>query len=72
MQRTASNKSGEMERRRFLQRYMEIAETLGVSLTVEHLLPAINDIVKQFLMFLSITNSFNKMMASIQIKDMLN
>lgn len=45
MQRAPNNKSGIIERRRFLQRYMDIAELLGVSLTVEHLLPALNEIV---------------------------
>jgi hypothetical protein len=38
-------KTAEAERRRFLSRQMEIAETLDVSLTVEHLLPALNEIV---------------------------
>ena len=45
MQRPASNKSGIIEKRRFLQRYMETAELLDVSLTVEHLLPCLYEIV---------------------------
>jgi hypothetical protein len=34
-----------MEKRKFLQRYIETAELLGVSLTVEHLLPCLIEIV---------------------------
>ena len=46
MQRPAGNKSGIIERRKFLQRYIEIAELLDVVLTVEHLLPCLYEIVK--------------------------
>ena len=41
VQRPANNKILENEKKRFIQRYMDIAEMLGVSLTVEHLLPAL-------------------------------
>jgi hypothetical protein len=46
VQRPSINKSSELDKRKFLQRYHEIAELLGVSLTVEHLLPAILEIVR--------------------------
>lgn len=46
VQRPQNNKSGEMERRHFLSTYMDTAELLGVSLAVEHLLPALIDLVK--------------------------
>lgn len=35
LQKPANNKNQEMERRKFLQRYIEVSEMLGVSLTVE-------------------------------------
>eukprot|EP00347_Sterkiella_histriomuscorum_P006427 403352815 len=47
MQRPSANKVGIIERRRFLQRYMETAELLDVSFTVEHLLPCLYEIFKQ-------------------------
>ena len=40
-----NTRSQEIEKRKFLTRYMEVAELLGVSLTVEHLLPALLEIV---------------------------
>ena len=40
-----NTRSMEIEKRKFLAKYMEVAELLGVSLTVEHLLPALLDIV---------------------------
>ena len=43
--RAAASKNQDMEKRKFLQRYMESAELLGVSLTVEHLLPCLIQIV---------------------------
>lgn len=43
--KSPSNKSGDLEKRKFLERYCQIAELLGVSLTVEHLLPAIQTLV---------------------------
>ena len=45
VQRLGTTRVSEIERRKFLQRFMEVAETLGVALTVEHLLPCIGDIV---------------------------
>jgi len=45
VQKAPSNKSGDLEKRKFLQRFMEIAELLGVSLSVEHLLPVILELV---------------------------
>jgi hypothetical protein len=45
LSRPASSKNQEMEKRKFLQKYMETAELLGVSLSVEHLLPGLLDIV---------------------------
>lgn len=45
VQRANSNKLAILEKKRFLQRYMEKAEVLDVSLTVEHLLPCLYEIV---------------------------
>lgn len=45
VQKAPSNKSGDLDKRKFLQRYCEVAELLGVTFTVEHLLPALLDIV---------------------------
>jgi hypothetical protein len=47
LQIAAGNKAGELDRRRFLQSYVESAELLGVSMAVEHLLPALLDIFKK-------------------------
>lgn len=46
MQKSSSTRTSEMEKRKFLARYMEVAEILGVSLTVEHLLPCLSEIVR--------------------------
>ena len=41
IQRPNTSKSAELEKKKFLDKYYTVAELLGVSLTVEHLLPAI-------------------------------
>lgn len=46
MQKLGNTRANQVEKRKFLVRYMEIAELLGVSLTVEHLLPCLLDIVR--------------------------
>lgn len=51
MQRTSSSKSFDIEKRKFLTRIIDTAELLGVSLTVEHLLPAVYEIVKSLNLF---------------------
>lgn len=48
VQRAPNNKSGDLEKRKFLQRYMEVADLLGVSLSVEHLLPVLLELVSSF------------------------
>lgn len=45
VQRPNTSKSAELEKKKFLEKYYKVAELLGVSLTVEHLLPAIIDLV---------------------------
>lgn len=45
VQRPNTSKSAELEKRKFLDKYFTVAELLGVSLTVEHLLPALLDLV---------------------------
>lgn len=57
VQRPNTSKSAELEKRKFLDKYFTVAELLGVSLTVEHLLPALLDLVS-FKGF--INNSSNK------------
>jgi hypothetical protein len=52
IQRTAHTKSGDLEKRKFLQKYADVAELIGVTLTVEHLLPAIVEIVISFLIII--------------------
>lgn len=51
IQKVPLNKKGDMEKRRFLARYTEVAELLGVSFTVEHLLPALLEIVSVLVFF---------------------
>mmetsp|Transcript_304 Transcript_304/g.335 ORF Transcript_304/g.335 Transcript_304/m.335 type:complete len:120 (+) Transcript_304:517-876(+) len=46
IQKQGTTRTSEMEKRKFLQRYMEVAETLGVALTVEHLLPCLTELFK--------------------------
>jgi len=46
VQRPNTSKSAELEKRKFLDKYFTVAELLGVSLTVEHLLPAILELVR--------------------------
>lgn len=41
IQRMPFNRQGDIERRRFLSKYPSIAELIGVSLTVDHLLPCL-------------------------------
>lgn len=43
--RPSTTRTSEVERRKFLNRYMDVAETLGVGLTVEHLLPCLDEMV---------------------------
>lgn len=43
--RPANTRTSEIEKRKFLGKYMDVAETLGVSLTVEHLMPCLNELV---------------------------
>jgi hypothetical protein len=45
VQKISMSRGGDLEKRKFLQRIGEISELLGVGLTVEHLLPAILEIV---------------------------
>ena len=45
--RTNNTKAAEVDKRRLLQKYYETAEMIGVSLTVEHLLPCIIELFKQ-------------------------
>jgi hypothetical protein len=45
MLRPSSNRAIEGEKKKFLLKYMDVAETLGVSLTVEHLMPCLLEIV---------------------------
>ena len=47
---------------------MDVAELLGVSLTVEHLLPALSEMVIDLYSYLTYY-SLNKMMEQIQKKD---
>ena len=72
MQRPAQNKTAENEKRKFLLRTMEIAELLGVSLTVEHLLPAINEIVDHIIGFNEWLYSSSKIKAQMQTKATLS
>jgi hypothetical protein len=44
--RPSNTRSSEVEKRKFLARYMEVAEVLGVGLTVEHLLPCLDELVR--------------------------
>lgn len=46
VQRPNTSKSAELEKKKFLEKYFTTAELLGVSLTVEHLLPALVDLFK--------------------------
>ncbi len=46
VQRPNTSKSAELEKRKFLDKYFTVAELLGVSLTVEHLLPTILELVR--------------------------
>ena len=41
IRRLPQNRQGDIERRRFLQRYPDIAELIGVSYTVDNLLPVL-------------------------------
>jgi hypothetical protein len=41
VQRPNTSKSAELDKKKFIDKYYAVAELLGVSLTVEHLLPAI-------------------------------
>ncbi len=45
VQRPNTSKSAELEKKKFLEKYFTMAELLGVSLTVEHLLPALLELV---------------------------
>ena len=46
VQRPNTSKSAELEKKKFLEKYFTMAELLGVSLTVEHLLPALLELVR--------------------------
>lgn len=46
MSRPSNNKTADNDKKKFLGRMMDTAELLGVGLTVEHLLPAIQEIVR--------------------------
>lgn len=45
VQRPNTSKSAELEKKKFIEKYFTMAELLGVSLTVEHLLPALLELV---------------------------
>ena len=45
IQRPNTSKSAELDKKKFIDKYYTVAELLGVSLTVEHLLPAIISLV---------------------------
>ena len=49
VQRPNTSKSAELEKKKFLEKYFTTAELLGVSLTVEHLLPALVDLVRSLI-----------------------
>jgi DNA topoisomerase VI subunit B len=44
--RPNTNKSSELDKRKFLQKYYETSELIGVSLTVEHILPCLIELFK--------------------------
>ncbi len=46
-QRINNSKSAEIEKKKFLEKYYQTAELIGVSLTVEHLLPCLIELFKQ-------------------------
>jgi hypothetical protein len=66
---TYQTKSAELEKKKFLEKYFKTAELLGVSLTNEHLLPAIVELVR---FYLSHGNSSNKITRKSVVKGLLS
>jgi hypothetical protein len=69
VQRPNTSKSAELEKKKFLEKYFKTAELLGVSLTVEHLLPAIVELVRSYLFH---SNSSNKITPKSVVKGLLS
>lgn len=45
LMKSSNTRSNDIEKRKFLQRYPEVAELIGVSFTVDYLLPALSEFV---------------------------
>ena len=64
IQRMPFNRQGDIERRRFLSRFPNISELIGVSLTVDHLLPCLQELVSLDI----ITFSLNWTMGVLRVR----
>ena len=54
LQKLGTSKVGDMDKRKYLAKYTDVAELLGVSMTVEHLLPLLSDLVLFSLILINI------------------
>jgi hypothetical protein len=65
---SSTSRANDLDKKKWLQKYVEVAELLGVGLTVEHLLPALTEFVS-FIKCNFILNSSNKMRLQDVTKD---
>ena len=57
LQKLGTSKVGDMDKRKYLAKYTDVAELLGVSMTVEHLLPLLSDLVLFSLILMNIVQT---------------